>query len=331
MMKKIFYLSLVLSMLSFMTACSSDDESDGLGRKDVMPAQEFAAAFSHGGWQLKKVYDVFADGSKGPELLIRTAGAPKIEFVILDDTRVRQYLTAGADLNYMAVDTVGYAYNGQTGELAFSGGKMSESLSSAFTVKSVDGNTMTCSGPVFSGNVEAKGGLYIFERLTDSNVSSLESMWHDKQVEAAPIVVTPIAKEDFMDNLRSKVWLYKEVCGVHEDGTLGESIIPGGTTGREALFADNGCRIMEVVLGEGNAFVEQNDLSTFLYGNLYANSLHFSSVGFEALQNIFRLSTISDKTMECIGWPTAQLQQADPKAVRALYRFECITDSITQP
>ncbi len=110
-----------------------------------------------------------------------------------------------------------------------------------------------------------------------------------------------------------------------------ESIIPDGTTGREALFADNGCRIMEVVLGEGNAFVEQNDLSTFLYGNLYANSLHFSSVGFEALQNIFRLSTISDKTMECIGWPTAQLQQADPKAVRALYRIECITDSITQP
>lgn len=260
-----------------------------------------------------------ADGTKSGEQIIRTAGFSAWQLLPTSGSRVRQVHTSKADAHYLAVDTVAYSYNEANGQLTFSGGKLDASLSGTFTLETIDGNGMTLRGPVFAGTEGAAYGLYLFERMPEKEMLRLETIWDDRQLEMIPVQATPIELETFLSMVKAKIWTYRAAYPLHEDGSLGALMVQSGVPHYEHFFFEpNGAF--------GGEYYNKENPDEFFWGTYCDmryndNFLHIEGAVLESLRNVFLLWSVNEDEMVCVGFPTEEIREADPVAVRAFYYF----------
>lgn len=331
---------LLLSAMLLLTACSSSDDpsvepteptvpTDTTVVADPIPAGQFLEAFCQGGWVEAEVYDEFADGSTGKEILSSVEGYVSRSFSIVDDKLVRQYHSSSADLSYFAVDTVAYAYDESEGTLVFMGGKLNTSLKETFTVLSIEDDEMRCRGKVFSKEwaPDAVSGIYVFKRMTAEELDASSSIWQDEQWQVVPVRTDPIDEARFDELFRNSGWTETGVFNMYEDGTVSEqnlfNVVSGFTSSK--FYVDQAGIVTEYLNYDYDASVLATNQTKYSYANhrIVLQDAHHGD-----LRRIFYILSINDKEVRCIGWPW--MNDNEPGVVRSGYIFERVSDDVVE-
>lgn len=332
-MKKVLFYSVLL----LLAACSSDDvpevpesPSELEDSKVVMqniPADEFQETFARGGWMEVEIYDEFADGSTGENILTDIVGYSIKSFTIVDNEYVRQYHMSNANLNYLSVDKVAYAYDERDGSLTFSGGKLSSSLNETFTVLSIEGDEMRCRGKVFSKQwaPDAVSGLYVFKRMDEEALTSLSNIWQNEQWRFVPVMVNPIDNNQFTQLFEHGGWMEMGVYNMYEDGTVSEENelynVDGFTSSK--FYVDETGQLTEYLNYDSNPSLLETNMAKFGYG---FNKIQFTNTKHDDLGKIFYVLSIDENEIRFIGMPWMKNNEAG--VVRSVYVFERVSEDI---
>ena len=327
----------MFSALLLLAACSSSDDlpevpttptepTDSTVVVQNIPAEEFLSAFCNGGWSEAEVYDVFADGSMSGNLLTEVMGYVSRSFTVVDEGCVREFHFSDAYPHYFSVDTVSYAYDESVGSLTFSGGKLSFSLNETFTVKSINGDELRCEGPVAFGNANAEKGLYVFKRSPGENPETLDAFWQDRQMRWVPLMIGHIDSGDFHRLFEKSGWSETAAYDLYEDGTIGTRNLFEGADGfiSSMFYVDEGGRLTEYLLYDHKpSFYETNE-ATVSFSDGF---LDFRDARHDDLGKVFRVISIDEQEMRCVGFPWLTVHHA-PGAVRSVYVFERVSDDV---
>ena len=330
-MKKVLFYSVFL----LLAACSSDDvpevpdspsePEDSTSVLQNIPADEFKEAFAHGGWWEDGVYDVFADGTTSGNLLTEVTGYSSTVITVVDESHVRQYHRSDADLQYLSVDTVSYAYDESNGSLAFSGGKLSFSQDKTFTVKSIDDNELRCEGPASFGNASAVKSVYVFKRMSNEDLERLKNIWTDENEIYVPLMSEDIDGSMFLQLFEKAGWAETGVYNLYEDGTIGTQnqlyLVDGFTSSQ--FHVDEAGRLTEYLHFDSTPSLYETNEGTFGYSK---KELRFMNVRHDDLKKIFRLLSIDEKEMRCVGWPWMKYNETG--VVRSVYVFERVSEDV---
>ena len=327
----------LFSALLLLAACSSSDDlpevpttptepADSTEVVKAVPAEEFLSAFCNGGWSEAEVYDVFADGSTSGNLLTEMTGYVSRSFTVVDEGCVREFHFSDAYPHYFSVDTVSYAYDESVGSLTFSGGKLSFSLNKTFTVLSIGEDELRCEGSVAFGNASAEKGLYVFKRRSVETQETMDAFWQDRQMRWVPLMIDKIDGDAFCQLFEKSGWSETGVYDLYEDGSVGTKNLFDGADGfiNSMFYVDEGGKLTEYLLYDHKpSFYETND-ATYSFSTGY---LDFKDVRHDDLRKVFRVISIDEKEMICVGWPWLTEHHA-PGAVRSVYVFERVSDDV---
>ena len=321
-----------------LAGCSSNDDpplepKDPIGPTDTtaenkpIPAEQFREAFCQGGWVESEIYDEFADGSTGKEILSGIEGYVNRSFSIVDDKLVREYHSSIADLSYFAVDTVAYTYHESDGTLSFKDGKLNTSLNESFTVLSIEGDEMCCRGKVFSEKwaPDAVSGIYIFRRMTAEEIEARSAIWQDEQWRVVPVKTAPIDQARFEELFRNSGWTETGVYNVYEDGTVSEQnlfyVVTGFTSSK--IHVDEAGLVTEYLNYNYDPSILETNETKYSFG---PHGISFENARHDDLHKIICVLSINDKEMHCIGW--TWMKDNEPGAVRSVYIFERVSDDV---
>ena len=324
----------LFSVLMFLTACSSDDlpeapetpsePADTAVVVEIIPEVQFMEAFAHGGWVEMEIYDEFADGSTGENLLMYIVGYSSKSFTIADNEYVRQYHISDADPSYFAVDKVAYAYDEKDGTLTFSGGKLPDSMNETFTVLSIDGDEMRCRGKVFL-TPDAVSGLYVFKRMGEEALASLSTVWQNEQWRFVPVMVNTISQEQFTRLFEDSGWTETGVYDMYEDGTVGDENkfynVAGFTSSK--FYVNETGQLTEYLNYNYNPTLLETNTAKYSYDN---NRIQFINAKHGDLSKVFYVLSIDENEIRLIGMPW--MSSNEPGVVRSVYVFERVADDV---
>ena len=289
----------LLSGLFLLAACSNNNEpsdepfvptapTDTTMVVENIPAEYFLEAFSQGGWVEAEVYDEFADGSTGKEILSGLDGYTSRCFSIVDDKSVREYHSSSADLTYFAVDTVAYAYNESEGTLVFKGGKLDTSLKETFTVLSIEGDEMRCRGKVFveKWSPDAVSGIYVFKRMSDEMAEALATAWQNEEWKCIPVMTSPISQTQFSQVFQNGGWMETGVYNMYEDGTVSEQNLFYKVEGfaGSLIYVEDNSNLKEFLSSDANPSWHEVNKAKYTYAH---NRIEFNDARYDDLRKIF--------------------------------------------
>ena len=141
-----------------------------------------------------------------------------------------------------------------------------------------------------------------------------------------PLMIDKIDGDAFSQLFEKSGWSETGVYDLYEDGSIGTKNLFDGADGfiNSMFYVDEGGKLTEYLLYDHKpSFYETND-ATYSFSTGY---LDFKDVRHDDLRKVFRVISIDEKEMICVGWPWLTEHHA-PGAVRSIYVFERVSDDV---